>query len=156
MTYSIRIYAFNDLLVFTGAMDMYFEKYKGIGPGYYDRPMAVLPHDCSAEDVAATIQKCIIELQNHQESIFCDNSQNDIMQMEKRIFQNFKLFGITTSKSQIIKQSAEILIRRKEGGYVLTKSKAKGRHMMVEKEISFPVDTPMLEIAQGTMELLNN
>ena len=153
MTYSISIYAFEGQLVYTAAMDMYFDKYKGVGHGYYSEPILVSSLKCSVEDIEAAICQCINVLQDHQDVIFKDNSENSIMQMEKRLFQNFKLFGITASKSQITKQSTEILIRRKRDSFTLCKCKAKGRHMMVEKEVSLSAEVPMSEVARCVLEL---
>ena len=63
MTYTIFIYLYDGRLFFTGCLNLYFEKYKGIGPGYYDRPIMALPQNCSAEDVSAAIQHCVIEME---------------------------------------------------------------------------------------------
>ena len=156
MTYSISIYAFNSQLIYTAAVDMYFDKYKGRGPGYYDKPILTSPQRCSEEDIEAAIQQCINVLQNHQDSIFKDNSENNVMQMEKKLFHNFKLFGITASKTQIIKQSTEILIRRKEDGFTLCKCKANGKHMMVQKELSLSAEVPMSDVARCVSELLTD
>ena len=154
MTYSIAIYAFDNQLIYTAALDMYFDKYKGIGPGYYNKPILISPQKCSAEDIETAIQQCLNVLQEHKDSIFKDNSENNITQMEKQLFHNFKLFGITASKAQIIKKSTEILIRRKEDGLTLCKCKAKGQHMMVQKEISLSAKVSMSEVARCVSELL--
>lgn len=156
MTYSINIYVLENQLIFTGILDMYFEKYKGIGPGYYSKPILVQPRTCSAEDVEKAVQQCVEEMQKHKDAILHENSNNDIMQMEKVLFQNFKLVGITASKSKIIKQSILILIQQKENGFSVCRCGASGRYMMVQKETSLPSDTPMLTIAQYALNLLDD
>ena len=70
MTYSISIYAFEGQLVYTAAMDMYFDKYKGVGHGYYSEPILVSSLKCSVEDIEAAICQCINVLQDHQDVIF--------------------------------------------------------------------------------------
>lgn len=77
-------------------------------------------------------------------------------QMEKKLFQNFKLFGITASRTQIMKQATELLIRRKNEEMILCRSRAKGRHMMVEKEVSLSAEAPVLEVARCVLELLSD
>ena len=156
MTYSISIYAFDSQLIYTAAVDMYFDKYKGIGPGFYYKPILTSPIQCSEKDIETAILQCIHVLQNNQSRIFKDNSEKNIMQMEKQLFQNFKLFGITASKTQIIKQSIEILIRRKEDGFTLCRCKAEGQHMMVQKEVSLSSEVPMSEVARHVSELLTD
>lgn len=156
MNYSISIYAFDGWLIYTAAVDMYFDRYKGDGPGYYNKPILTSPQSCSEEDISSAIQQCIKVLQDHQDSIFRDNSKNNVIQMEKKLFHNFKLFGITASKAQIIKQSTEILIRRKKEGFTLCKCRAKGQYMMVQKEVSLSDEVPMLEVARCVLELLTD
>lgn len=154
MTYSISIYVFDSQLIYTAAIDMYFEKYKGIGPGFYYKPILTSPIQCSEKDIEAAILQCLNVLQDDQNRIFKDNSEKNIMQMEKQLFQNFKLFGIPATRTQIIKQSTEILIRRKESGFTLCKCKAKGLHMMIQKEVSLSSEVPMSEVARRVSELL--
>lgn len=156
MNYSIDIYAFDDRLIYTAALDMYFDKYKGIGPGYYDKPILTSPQSCSAEDIEAALLQCIHVLQKHRNRIFRDNSENDIMQMERKLFRNFGLFGITATKTQIVQQSTEILIRRGDEGFSLCRCKATGRHMTVQKEIVLSNEASMSEVARCVMELLEN
>lgn len=38
MNYTIEIYLYDNKLIFTGTRDLYFEKYKGNGPGVYSQP----------------------------------------------------------------------------------------------------------------------
>lgn len=156
MTCSITVYAFGDQLIYTAALDLYFDQYKGIGPGYYDKPILISPGECSEGEIAAALQQCVCVLQDQREHIFRDNSENNVMQMEKKLFQNFKLFGITASRSQIMKQSTELLIQRENERVILCRSKAKGRHMMVEKEVSLSAKTPVLEVARCVLELLSD
>lgn len=37
----IDIYLFQNQYIFTGALELFFEKYKGIGPGTYSKPILV-------------------------------------------------------------------------------------------------------------------
>lgn len=150
------MYAFEDQLIYTAALDLYFDRYKGIGPGYYDQPILVSPRECSEGETAAALQQCVRVLQEQRERIFRVNSENSMTQMEKKLFQNFKLFGITASRTQIMKQATELLIRRKNEETILCRSKAKGRHMMVEKEASLSAEAPVLEVARCVLELLSD
>lgn len=51
MTYTIEIYLYENQLIFTGIRDLYFEKYKGVGPGIYSQPILCLPNSCSASEI---------------------------------------------------------------------------------------------------------
>lgn len=154
MTYTIFIYLYDGRLFFTGCLNLYFEKYKGIGPGYYDRPIMALPQNCSAEDVSAAIQHCVIEMEEHRDSIYQDNSQYDIMQMDKQIFQNFKLFGVNASRKKIIQQSIGVMIRKRENDFMLGRYVPDGRDMITQKKLYLPPDSSMLEVSQVVLELL--
>ena len=41
MNYTIEIYLYDNKLIFTGTRDLYFEKYKGNGPGVYSNTVKI-------------------------------------------------------------------------------------------------------------------
>ena len=51
MNYTIEIYLYDNKLIFTGTRDLYFEKYKGNGPGVYSQPILCLPSSCSISEI---------------------------------------------------------------------------------------------------------
>ena len=76
------------------------------------------------------------------------------MQMDKQIFQNFKLFGVNASRKKIIQQSIGVMIRKRENDFMLGRYVPDGRDMITQKKLYLPPDSSMLEVSQVVLELL--
>ena len=109
MNYTIEIYLYDNKLIFTGTRDLYFEKYKGNGPGVYSQPILCLPSSCSISEIQQALLTCVGVLEQNEEKILDENTSNSVTQMESVLFRNFKSFGIKASKSKIIKSSIMIM-----------------------------------------------
>ena len=109
MNYTIEIYLYDNKLIFTGTRDLYFEKYKGNGPGVYSQPILCLPSSCSISEIQQALLTCVGVLEQNEKKILDENTSNSVTQMESVLFRNFKSFGIKASKSKIIKSSICIL-----------------------------------------------
>ena len=107
MTYTIEIYLYSNQLIFTGIRDLYFEKYKGVGPGIYSQPILCLPNGCSASEIQQALVQCVNVLEQNEKRIFEENATNSVTQMESILFRNFRAFGIKDSKGKIIQSSIE-------------------------------------------------
>lgn len=59
MNYTIEIYLYDNKLIFTGTRDLYFEKYKGNGPGVYSQPILCLPSSCSISEIQQALLTCV-------------------------------------------------------------------------------------------------
>lgn len=138
MNYSIEVYSFQNQFVFTGILDMYFEKYKGEGPGVYSHPIIVLPSKSPIEDIQKALFQCERVLEDSKELIFRENTTNDYMQMETLLFRNFREIGIKASKSEIIKKSILVKIRKNDKPFIC-RCVPKGRNMIVQKKYHFPL-----------------
>ena len=112
--YVIEIYVYNGRLVFTGMLDLYFERYKGIGPGIYDKPILCLEQNCSTLEIKNGLDRCLETLLAEREYIFRTNTQKLFTEMEKSLFQNFKLVGIRDSKRKIQNGATLIQIRKRD------------------------------------------
>lgn len=72
MNYTIEIYLYDNKLIFTGTRDLYFEKYKGNGPGVYSQPILCLPSSCSISEIQQALLTCVGVLeQNEKKIIIC-------------------------------------------------------------------------------------
>ena len=145
MNYTIEIYLYDNKLIFTGTRDLYFEKYKGNGPGVYSQPILCLPSSCSISEIQQALLTCVGVLEQNEKKI--------LTQMESVLFRNFKSFGIKASKSKIIKSSIMIMIRMNEKP-LLCRCVPEGRDMVIQREISLTTDAQPAEIAQRICDLL--
>lgn len=152
MSYNIDIYLFRDQFIFTGALDMYFEKYKGEGPGVYSHPIAVLSKESPVADIQQTLLQCECVLNDNKEMILKENVANDYMHMEKMLFQNFKDIGVKVSKSEIIKESILIKLRKSNNSFIC-RCTPKGRYMVVQMEIPLAADASLAEITEHIVRM---
>ena len=152
MTYTIEIYLYENQLIFTGIRDLYFEKYKGVGPGIYSQPILCLPNSCSASEIQQAFVQCVKILEQNEKRIFEENTANSVMQMENILFHNFKVFGIKAPRSKIIKSSIMIMVRMNENPSIC-KCVPEGRDMVVQRKISIASDAQPIVIAQYVYEL---
>lgn len=104
MNYTIEIYLYDNKLIFTGTRDLYFEKYKGNGPGVYSQPILCLPSSCSISEIQQALLTCVGVLEQNEKKILDENTSNSVTQMESVLFRNFKSFGIKASKSNECKE----------------------------------------------------
>ena len=153
MNYTIEIYLYDNKLIFTGTRDLYFEKYKGNGPGVYSQPILCLPSSCSISEIQQALLTCVGVLEQNEKKILDENTSNSVTQMESVLFRNFKSFGIKASKSKIIKSSIMIMIWMNEKP-LLCRCVPEGRDMVIQREISLPTDAQPAEIAQRICDLL--
>lgn len=153
MNYTIEIYLYDNKLIFTGTRDLYFEKYKGNGPGVYSQPILCLPSSCSISEIQQALLTCVGVLEQNEKKILDENTSNSVTQMESVLFRNFKSFGIKASKSKIIKSSIMIMIRMNEKP-LLCRCVPERRDMVIQREISLTTDAQPAEIAQRICDLL--
>lgn len=153
MTYTIEIYLYDNQLIFTGTRDLYFEKYKGVGPGIYSQPILCLSNDCSTSEIQQALLQCVSVLEQNEKRILEENTLNSVTQMENILFRNFKVFGIKAPRSKIIKSSIMIMVRMNEKPLVC-KCVPEGRDMVVQREIPLAPDAQSIVIAQYVCELL--
>lgn len=92
MNYTIEIYLYDNKLIFTGTRDLYFEKYKGNGPGVYSQPILCLPSSCSISEIQQALLTCVGVLEQNEKKILDENTSNSVTQMESVLFRNFKSF----------------------------------------------------------------
>ena len=149
----MEIYLYDNKLIFTGTRDLYFEKYKGNGPGVYSQPILCLPSSCSISEIQQALLTCVGVLEQNEKKILDENTSNSVTQMESVLFRNFKSFGIKASKSKIIKSSIMIMIRMNEKP-LLCRCVPEGRDMVIQREISLTTDAQPAEIAQRICDLL--
>ncbi|OUN20485.1 hypothetical protein B5G34_14975 [Flavonifractor sp. An82] len=154
MSYTLEIYAYEDKLVFTGTLNMYFDKYKGLGPGLYSKPIVCLERTCTSYDIEDAIKKSISVLETNKDTIFQENSVKTITQMENLIFRNFKLFGINAPKSQIIKGSTLIMIRTGSKFFV-SRCVPEGKDMIVQDKVPLSPEATIPDIASIVFDFLN-
>ena len=152
MTYTIEIYLYSNQLIFTGIRDLYFEKYKGVGPGIYSQPILCLPNGCSASEIQQALVQCVNVLEQNEKRIFEENATNSVTQMESILFRNFRAFGIKDSKGKIIQSSIMVMVRMNEKPFVC-KCVPEGRNMVIQKKIPFASSTQPIVIAQYVYEL---
>lgn len=133
---------------------MYFDKYKGVGPGLYSKPIVCLARTCTSCDIEEAIKKSIHVLETNRDTIFQENSVKTITQMESLIFRNFKVFGINATKSQIIKGSTMIMIRTGSKFFV-SRCVPEGKDMIVQDKMSLPPDVTIPQIAGMVFDFLN-
>lgn len=69
MNYTIEIYLYDNKLIFTGTRDLYFEKYKGNGPGVYSQPILCLPSSCSISEIQQALLTCVGVLEQNEKKI---------------------------------------------------------------------------------------
>ena len=153
MTYTINIYVYRSQLIFTGMLDMYFEKYKGIGPGTYSKPILSLPAQCSLNEICDALLHSAKVLADNEALIYSENSANTIMQMENLLFRNFKSVGIKAKKSDIQKESVLLKLCMTDSP-CLCQCIFDGRYMVIQKEIPLRPDTSVPEIASLIEEMV--
>ena len=95
MTYTIEIYLYENQLIFTGIRDLYFEKYKGVGPGIYSQPILYLPNSCSASEIQQAFVQCVKVLEQNEKRIF--------EEIQRILLCKWRTFCFTTSKSLVLK-----------------------------------------------------
>jgi len=147
VTYTLEIYLYEDQLIFTGIRDLYFEKYKGIGPGIYSKPILSLSSDCSVSEIEDALAQCISVLEQNEKTILDENTLNTVTQMENILFQNFKSFGIRATKNKVIKNSIMITVRMNKKPFV-GKCVPKGRDMVIQTEVPLDLNAQPADVAQ--------
>lgn len=153
MTYTIYIYRYEGCLIFTGERDLYFEKYRGIGPGIYSQPIVCLPQGCQTAEMQEALSLCVRTLEQNREKIAEENAAYSITQMEDQLFRNFKSLGIKATRRQVIRSSVMVMVRMNQSP-VLCRCVPEGHHMKIQKEIPLPRDIRLIEIARLIGDLL--
>ncbi|MBQ3112340.1 MAG: hypothetical protein IJC70_05645 [Firmicutes bacterium] len=133
---------------------MYIEKYKGLGPGIFSRPILVLNVDAPTNEIQNAIEQCEIVLKENESLIQQENSKYDYMQMEALLFKNFKSVKIKASRNAILKDSVLVTYQNSSKPFV-AQATAVGRNMVIRKEIPLTQETPLSQIAQHIKELLS-
>lgn len=102
MNYTIEIYLYDNKLIFTGTRDLYFEKYKGNGPGVYSQPILCLPSSCSISEIQQALLTCVGVLEQNEKKILDENTSNSVTQMESVLFRTLNPLALKRQKVKLL------------------------------------------------------
>lgn len=104
MNYTIEIYLYDNKLIFTGTRDLYFEKYKGNGPGVYSQPILCLPSSCSISEIQQALLTCVGVLEQ--------NEKRFLTKTPRILLHRWKVFCFATLNPLALKRQKVKLLNR--------------------------------------------